>query len=130
VPDVPYTAAEVDAAVDALREPERLAHAQQVVTHAAPTLQRVLAEALGAGGWFGVAHDAQVAQAAAEPDEQERVRAVRTLVAEETRLSMLVGVAVGFELAHELQRARVGAAEPDTQHPPRTAPQSTPQEDE
>jgi hypothetical protein len=32
------------------------------------------------------------------------VRAVRTLVAEETRLGMLVGVAVGFELARELDR--------------------------
>jgi hypothetical protein len=27
---------------------------------------------------------------------------VRTLIAEETRLSMLIGVAVGYELAHEL----------------------------
>ena len=32
----------------------------------------------------------------------ERIRAVRTLLAEETRLGMLVGVAVGFELAREL----------------------------
>ena len=32
------------------------------------------------------------------------MRAVRTLVAEETRLGMLVGVAVGLELAHELMR--------------------------
>jgi hypothetical protein len=30
---------------------------------------------------------------------------VRTLVAEETRLGMLVGVAVGLELAHELMRS-------------------------
>jgi hypothetical protein len=29
---------------------------------------------------------------------------VRTLVAEETRIGMLVGVAVGFELARELAR--------------------------
>jgi hypothetical protein len=28
---------------------------------------------------------------------------VATLVAEETRVGMLVGVAVGYELAHELQ---------------------------
>ena len=30
---------------------------------------------------------------------------MRTLVAEETRLGMLVGVAVGLELAHELMRS-------------------------
>ncbi len=32
----------------------------------------------------------------------DRLVAVRTLFAEETRLTMLVGVAVGFELAREL----------------------------
>jgi hypothetical protein len=115
VPDAPYTAAEVDAAVEALREPERLSHAQDVITHAAPSLQRVLTEALDEGGWFGSAHEAEVAQAAATPDESERLRAVRTLVAEETRLGMLVGAAVGFELARELQRAR--AASPPTPIP-------------
>ena len=62
VAEPPYTAAEVDAAVDALREPERLAHAQEVVTHAAPSLQRVLAESLAAGGWFDQAHESEVAR--------------------------------------------------------------------
>jgi hypothetical protein len=33
------------------------------------------------------------------------MREVRTLLAEETRLGMLVGVAIGFELARELERA-------------------------
>ena len=33
----------------------------------------------------------------------ERLEAVRALVDEQTRLGMLVGVAVGFELARELQ---------------------------
>ena len=92
----------------ALREPERLAHAQDVVTHAAPSLQRVLAESLAAGGWFDDAHESEVAKAALGEDAQERVIAVRTLVAEETRIGMLVGVAVGFELAHELQNVRRG----------------------
>jgi hypothetical protein len=106
VADPPYTAAEVDAAVDALREPQRLAHAQEVVTHAAPGLQHILAESLAAGSWFDQAHESEVAKAADTEDPQERLRAVRTLVAEETRVGMLVGVAVGFELAHELQAAR------------------------
>jgi hypothetical protein len=104
LPDRSYTAAEVDAALAALMEPGRLAHAQDVVTHAAPTLQRMLAEALAEGGWFGEAHEREISRVAGEPDEGERSRAVSTLVAEQTRLGMFVGAAVGFELAHELVR--------------------------
>jgi hypothetical protein len=102
--DRTYTADEVDAAVARLSEPGRLAHAEEVVTHAAPTLQRVLNSALQEGGFFGEAHDAQLAGIAQEPDDAERMRRISTLVAEETRLGMLIGVAVGFALAHELQR--------------------------
>jgi hypothetical protein len=107
VADQRYTAEQVDAAVAALAaDPERLGHAQELVTHAAPGLQQILNEALDAGGWFGSAHEDQVAKAAAADDARERLRAVRTLVAEETRIGMLVGVAVGFELARELQRTQ------------------------
>ena len=101
-----YTAEQVDRAVAALGDPERFAHAQEIVTHAAPGLQRVLDEALHAGGWFGQAHEDQVSKAASGADESERLTAVRTLVAEETRLGMLVGVAVGLELAQELKRTQ------------------------
>jgi hypothetical protein len=101
LPDRSYTAAEVDAALAALVEPGRLAHAQDVVVHAAPALQRVLAEALAEGGWFGEAYDAEVNRVAGE-HASERASAVSALVAEQTRLGMFVGVAVGFELAHEL----------------------------
>jgi hypothetical protein len=105
VSEARYTAEQVDAAVEALgADPERLGHAQELVTHAAPGLQRILGEALDAGGWFGQAHEDQIAKAAKGDDAAARLRAVRTLVAEETRLGMLVGVAVGFELARELQR--------------------------
>ena len=97
-----YTADQVDAAVEALGDAARFGHAQEIVTHAAPNLQHVLAQALAEGDWFGSAHEAQVAQAALQADADERLRAVRTLVAEETRLGMLVGVAVGLELAEEL----------------------------
>jgi hypothetical protein len=99
-----YTAEEVDRAVAALGDPERFAHAQEIVTHAAPGLQRVLNSALEAGGWFGDAHESQVSKAAFTEDAADRVTAVRTLVAEEARLGMLVGVAVGLELAAELRR--------------------------
>jgi hypothetical protein len=107
VADQRYTAEQVDVAVAALAaDPGRLGHAQELVTHAAPGLQQILNEALDAGGWFGSAHEDQVAKAAAADDARERLRAVRTLVAEETRIGMLVGVAVGFELARELQRTQ------------------------
>jgi hypothetical protein len=108
VPSRRYTAEEVDAAVQALGDAARFEHAQEIVTHAAPGLQRVLGEALAAGGWFGSAHEAQVSQAALIDDPDERLRLVRTLIAEETRLGMLVGVAVGLELAHELLQTSDG----------------------
>lgn len=99
-----HTAEEVDAAVQALSDRARFGHALEIVTHAAPGLQRVLDEALAEGGWFDSAHESQVRRAAGLDDPDERLRAVRTLVAEETRLGMLVGVAVGLELADELRR--------------------------
>jgi hypothetical protein len=105
VPDRRFTAEEVDAAVAALAaDPDRFGHAQDVVTHAAPGLQRILDEALHSGGWFSEAHEGEVAKVAALEDGAERVTAVRTLIAEETRLGMLVGVAVGLELARELDK--------------------------
>ena len=104
MPAGPYTDAEIDAAVASLTDPERLREAQDLVTRAAPQLQRVLATALESGGWFGTAHE-ELVQAATEPEDPgERARAVSTLVAAETRVGMLVRVAVWNELAHELQR--------------------------
>jgi hypothetical protein len=100
--DRTYTAEEVDAAVARLEDPERFAHASEIVTHAAPSLARVLDRALVEGGWFGTAHEELLARASAESDPGERVAAVRALVDEQTRIGMLVGVAVGFELANEL----------------------------
>ena len=86
MPDRAYTDADLDAAIAAITDPQRLLEAQDLVARAAPALQRVLASAIAAGA----------------DDLHERIRAVRTLLAEETRLGMLVGVAVGFELAREL----------------------------
>ena len=101
-----YTAEEVDAAVAALGDAERFAHAQEIVTHAAPGLQGVLTAALSEGGWFGSAHEAELARATSLEDPAERLAAVRALVDEEAGLGMLVGVAVGLELANELARQR------------------------
>ena len=97
-----YTDDEVEAAVQALSEPERLDQAQRVVSDNAPALQRILNQVLHEADWFGSAHQQQVLEAAGTADIEERLRAVKTLLAEETQVSMLVGVAVGFELAHEL----------------------------
>ncbi len=97
-----YTAAEVDAAVAALEDPERFGHATEIVTHAAPSLARVLDQALADGGWYGTAHEELLMRASTEADLAERIAAVRALVDEQTRVGMLVGVAVGFELAGEL----------------------------
>jgi hypothetical protein len=104
VPERPLTDAQIDAAVDALAEPERFRDAEARVTRIAPQLQRILNQALDEGGWFGEAHESQLLKAATNPDQDERLRAVRTLLAEETRMGMLVGVAVGWELARELER--------------------------
>ena len=97
-----YTDDEVEAAVQALSQPERLDEAQRVVSGNAPALQRILNQVLHEADWFGSAHQQQVLEAAGTADIDERLRAVKTLLAEETQVSMLVGVAVGYELAHEL----------------------------
>jgi hypothetical protein len=98
-----FTDAELDAALEALSDPERFREAERRVARVAPQLQRILNRALHEGGWFGEAHESQVRGAAGAADEGERLTAVRTLLAEETRIGMLVGVAVGWELARTLE---------------------------
>jgi hypothetical protein len=99
---VSFSDADIDAAIAALSEPGRLNDAQAVVSRVAPSLERVLGSALREGGWFDTAHNAAVRDAVQTSDPDDRLVAVRTLFAEETRLTMLVGVAVGLELAKEL----------------------------
>jgi hypothetical protein len=81
---------EFEAAIERLLDPERFSEAERVVAQAAPQLQKVLAAALAEGGWFG------------EPHPDERLAAVRALLAEEARMGMMVGVAVGWALKEEL----------------------------
>jgi hypothetical protein len=99
-----HSDAEIDAAIEALSDPARLDEAQRLVQSRAPQLQGILDQALEAADWFGSAHQAEVLKAAGQADPDERVAAVRMLVAEETRLSMLVGVAVGYELGQMLKK--------------------------
>src|SRR6266542_3147742 len=98
---VPVDQAQLDAAIDALTDRERFREAESVVAAAAPKLQRILADALEEGGWFGEAHEAEVRKATDAPQE-ERLAAIRTLLAEEARMGMMVGVAVGWALREEL----------------------------
>jgi hypothetical protein len=102
VVDRAYTDAQLEAAIAAITDPERLREAQTLVARSAPALQQVLAAALEEGGWFDLGHNQAVREATGLDDVSERVRAVQTMLAEETRLGMLVGVAVGFELARAL----------------------------
>jgi hypothetical protein len=113
VVDRAYTDAELEAAIAAIADPARLREAQDLVARSAPALARVLATALDEGGWFELGHNQAVREATGLEDPGDRVRAVRTMLAEETRLGMLVGVAVGFELARELT-VGPGTQEPQT----------------
>jgi hypothetical protein len=117
VADRAYSDDELDAAIAALSEPGRLREAQDLVARAAPALHRVLDEAIGEGGWFDSAHEQAVREAAGVDDPSSRAHAVRTLIAEETRLGMFVGVTVGFELARELGHDSSPAADAVDQSP-------------
>ncbi len=93
---------EFEAAIERLLDPERFSEAERVVAQVAPQLQKVLAAALAEGGWFGGPHEAETLKAATVPDPEERLTAVRALLAEEARMGMMVGVAVGWALKEEL----------------------------
>lgn len=94
-----FTDAEVEAAIARLSEPGRLDAAQRTVAAQAPALQRILNLALEDADYFGSAHADEVRKALNAPDPEV---ALRTLVAEETRVAMLIGAAVGLELANLL----------------------------
>lgn len=98
-----YSDAELEAALAALADRDRFREAEALVARAAPQLGQILAEALADGGWFAESHSDEVTKAAGEPDDAARLTAIRTLLAEETRMGMLVGVAIGWALANELQ---------------------------
>lgn len=102
-PERTFSDAELDRAVEALSDLERFRAAEARVTRAAPQLQRVLDQALAAGGWLGQAQAQQVRQAAGHDDPADRMAAISALLTEEARIGMLVGVAVGWELARELE---------------------------
>ena len=93
---------EVAAAIEALREPGRFEEAERRVAAAAPQLQEVLVSALAEGGWLDPVRNEQITKTLAVEDADERVTALRTLLAEEVRIGMMIGVAIGWALAREL----------------------------
>ena len=93
---------ELQAAIERLLDPERFSEAERVVAQAAPQLQKVLAAALAEGGWFSEPHEGEALKAATMPDPDARLVAVRALLAEEARMGMMVGVAVGWALKEEM----------------------------
>jgi hypothetical protein len=96
------TQAELEAALEALRAPGRFEMAERLVAQAAPGLSRLLIEALAGGGWNSEDDAREVDKALAAGDPDLVRTALRTLLAEQSRVAMLVGVAVGIELADEL----------------------------
>jgi hypothetical protein len=99
---VPYSDDDVRAAIEALLEPDRFRDAERRVAAAAPQLQQVLAGVLAEGGWLDAPREQALARIAEIENPAERLTSLRTLLAEETRIGMMVGVAVGWELAREL----------------------------
>jgi hypothetical protein len=89
-------------AIERIRSGDGLAEAERAIASVAPELRTLLAEALDSGGWFGEPHEAETLKVATMPDEQARIEALRSLLAEETNIGMLVGVAVGWALRAEL----------------------------
>ena len=100
----PITDEELDGALKALTEPDRFRDAEARVARIAPQLQHVLYEALNVEGGFAQMRESEVKAALTHDELPDRLRAVRTLLAEETRTGMLVGVAVGWALSRELER--------------------------
>lgn len=98
--------AELEAVVAELAESDGLDAVEERLAAIAPQLQNLLDDALRAGGWFDDAHESLVLKAATHPDADERITQVRNFVLEQTRLGMLVGVAVGWEMAERLEARR------------------------
>lgn len=107
-----FSESELEAAVGRLEDADRLRAAEERVSAVAPALQRVLAGSMAAGGWFGDSHRAELERIAKIEDPDERSKSIDLLVAEEARIAMMVGAAVGWALAEEL-----GAGAGEGSHP-------------
>lgn len=98
-----YSDKELQRAIELISNLDRLKDAQEVVQRTAPQLQGIFNAVLTSGGWFDSAHEAELKRVAALEDPAERAESVAGLVAEQSQLAMLIGVAVGFELYRTLE---------------------------
>ncbi len=114
-----YGEPELEAAIERLADGARLREAEATVAAAAPALQRVLLQALASGGWFEGSHRGELERVSAIDDPGERATAVATLLAEETRIAMMIGVTVGWTLADDL---RAAAGEPGLSYSQKSRP--------
>jgi hypothetical protein len=101
--DERFSQEDLEAVVAELGDAGGLDAVEQRLESVAPQLQKLLDGALSAGGWFDDAHESMVLKTATQPDADQRIAEVRNFVLEQTRLGMLVGVAVGWELAERLE---------------------------
>lgn len=101
-----HEAAELEAVLEQLAEPHGFDGVEDRMAEIAPQLQKLLDGALSAGGWFDDAHESIVLRTATLPDADQRIAELRNFVLEQTRLGMMVGVAVGWELAERLEARR------------------------
>jgi hypothetical protein len=106
MPDADQPNSELEAVLQELAEPQGFDGIEERLAAVAPQLQNLLDGALSAGGWFDDAHEAMVLKTATLPDPDQRIAEVRNFVLEQTRLGMMVGVAVGWELAERLEARR------------------------
>lgn len=104
--DESFSQEDLEAVVAELGDAGGLDAVEQRLESVAPQLQKLLDGALSAGGWFDDAHESMVLKTATQPDADQRIAEVRNFVLEQTRLGMLVGVAVGWELAERLEARR------------------------
>jgi hypothetical protein len=102
--DAEQPISELEAVLQELSEPDGFDGVEERMAAIAPQLQTLLDGALSAGGWFDDAHESMVLKTATQPDADQRIAEVRNFVLEQTRLGMLVGVAVGWELAERLEK--------------------------
>lgn len=101
-----YDAAEIESVIAEMSEESGFDAVEERLTAVAPQLTGLLDDALRAGGWFDDAHESIVLKTATNPDADARIAELRNFVLEQTRLGMLVGVAVGWELAERLESRR------------------------
>lgn len=100
-----YTDEQVIEAVESLSSSDSVREAERIISLAAPQIQKILGEALAAGGWFDESHESEVLRVTTIPNQDERLRAVRTLLAEEARIATMIGAAIGWSLAQELDNS-------------------------